>query len=512
MGADGEQAATIAFLSRPDTYGPGTGTVERIDTHGAVVFLAGERAYKLKRAVKFSYMDFSTPALRRRACEAELRLNRRTAAALYLEVRPVTRERGGSLALGGAGEAVDWVLVMLRFAEDALLDRMAERGALTTPLMIELAAAIARFHGEAAPAAEFGGREGIAAVVRINADNLRLAGALFPAAAVEALNAASAATLDRVGDLLDRRRAAGKVRRCHGDLHLRNLALIDSRPTLFDCIEFSDPIACIDVVYDLAFLLMDLWHRKLPAFANAVFNRYLDLADESDALAAMPLFLSLRAAVRAHVVAAQARAAAPGLAEEANDYLKLATRFLQPPPPALVAVGGRSGAGKSTLAYGLAPETGPAPGALVLRSDVLRKRLLGVPLQERLPERGYASRVTDRVYAEMGERAAAALAAGHSVVADAVFAKPVQRDAIAAAAATAGRPFHGLWLEAPISVLERRIEARFGDASDATVAVLRRQLGYDHGPIDWARIDASNDPPSTLGAARRALASSAGRG
>jgi len=504
-----DQSEAIAFLSRPATHG--AAAVERIDTHGAVVFLAGPRAYKLKRAVKFSYMDFSTAELRRRACEAELALNRRTAPELYLEVRSINRADGG-LAFGGDGPVLDWVVVMRRFDQDMLFDRLAGRGALTPALMVDLAGRIASFHDAATPSAAFGGAAGIRAAIDGNAGDFAVAEpGLFDAGAVAGLTEASTAALARIAALLDRRRAAGKVRRCHGDLHLRNICLDDGRPTLFDCIEFNDAIATIDVLYDLSFLLMDLEHRRLRPLGNAVFNRYLDLRDEADGLAALPLFLSLRAAIRAHVGAAAAAAqpqaaASQALRQEARGYLTMAADLLRPAPPALVAIGGLSGTGKSTLAYGLAPELGAASGARVLRSDVIRKRLMQVAPETRLPETAYRAEVTARVYAALHDEAAAALAAGHGVIVDAVFGRPAERAAMAATARAASAPFAGLWLEAPVKVLEARLGARRGDASDATAAVLRRQLAYDLGEIAWPRIDAGGDPADTLAAAWRRLA------
>ena len=228
-----------------------------------------------------------------------------------------------------------------------------------------------------------------------------------------------------LAELLDRRRAAGKVRHCHGDLHLRNICLLDGKPTLFDCLEFDEALASIDVLYDLAFLLMDLEHRGLGHFANRVFNRYLDRSEEDDGLAAMPFFLSLRAAIRAHVTAtalehAAHAAAGAKMACDARRYLGLAERFLQPQPCRLVAIGGLSGTGKSTLAAGLAPELGLRPGARVLRSDVTRKLLLGVDPEERLPATAYTRETSARVYDALRRKAAMGLAAGYTVIIDAV--------------------------------------------------------------------------------------------
>lgn len=508
-----EQDEVIAFLSRADSYDFGPGTVERLSTHISHVFLAGAFAFKLKRAVHYTYLDFSTREARRAACEAELALNRRTAPGLYLGVRAIGRTPGGALAFG-AEPAEDWVVVMRRFDQALLFDRLAEAGRLDEALMRRLADRIVAFHDQAAVEPGFGGCGSLRTVI---ADNHACFGEVaLDRGRIDALHRHSGEALARVGAILDRRRAEGKVRRCHGDLHLRNICLHEGEPLLFDCIEFSDRLACIDVLYDLAFLLMDLLHRGMDGFANLVLNRYLDARDETDGLACLPLFLSLRAAIRAHVGAFAARGMAeaearPRLAE-AGAYLDLALRLLEEGRPVLLAVGGLSGSGKSTVAAGLAPELGRKPGARVLRSDLLRKRLCGVAPEQRLPEEAYAPAVSRRVYDELGRRAGALLAAGCSVVADAVFAREEERAAIAAIAAGAGATFAGLWLDAPAGVMEARIRGRSGDISDATPEVLRRQMGYDLGRLDWSRIDAGSGRAETGALARAALSTTLQKG
>jgi uncharacterized protein len=300
-----DQTAVIEFLASPATHGGGQ--VERIDTHSAIVFLAGARGYKLKRAVLFDYLDFSTLERRRALCEAEVRLNRRTAPGLYLGVLPVTREADGSLALSGAGPPVDWVVEMNRFDQEALFDRLAAAGHLDVGLMRPLATAIAEFHAAAERRTDHGGKAGMAWVIDGNAAGFAEYGAacLDPAAASRLTSDAST-ELARRGTLLDRRRDAGFVRQCHGDLHLRNIVLLDGRPTLFDGVEFNDEISCTDVLYDLAFLLMDLWRRQLPRHANAVCNQYLAETGDVEGMRLLPLFLSCRAAVRAKTSATAA--------------------------------------------------------------------------------------------------------------------------------------------------------------------------------------------------------------
>jgi len=502
-----DQRDVIDFLSRPSSYGAAVERVEIIETHVSLVFLAGDRGYKLKRAVKFPYLDFSSAEQRRIACEAELVLNRRTAPELYLEVRPLTRTANRSVVFGTEGRVVDWVVVMRRFDQAALFDELAKTNRLNAPLMDELADHIAAFHQAAEPRPDHGGAAALAAVVKTNHCCLMAAShaGLVTEDIVE-IRERSLERLAAVGTLLDRRRAAGKVRRCHGDLHLRNVCLFDGRPTLFDCLEFSDELASVDVLYDLAFLLMDLEHRGFADFSNLVLNRYLDLTGEDDGLAAMPLFLSSRAAIRAHVTAAaMERAPRAGtkleMAAEARSYLELAAQFLRPRSCRLVAIGGLSGTGKSTLAAALAPSL----GARVLRSDVTRKRLFGVAPETRLPTSAYTSHVSRGVYKTLRRKAANVLAAGYSVIIDAVSLKPSERQSFVTVAEAAGVPFAGLWLEAAPETMDHRLRARRHDPSDASPDVLAQQLQQDPGTMEWVRIDAGDGSEGCLSAARRSL-------
>jgi aminoglycoside phosphotransferase family enzyme/predicted kinase len=500
-GGTGGQDEVIAFLSDPASYGePPDAVVERIETHGAIVFLTGERAWKLKKAVHFSYMDFSTIEKRRQVCEAELALNARASPELYLEVRSVNRQADGALGFG-PGAPVDWLVVMRRFADADLLCHVAERGALDADLCRRLADRVAAFHEGIARVRPASGAALIEHVVTGNEEAMAaLPEGLLPGADCRRLHDVSQAALDRIAPLLDARAREGHVARGHGDLHLANICLWQGEPLLFDCLEFDEALATVDLLYDLAFLLMDLIERGFTEQANWVFNRYLDRRDESSALAALPLFLSLRAGVRAHVEALRDGAAG-------RAYLAAALAFLAPAPPRLVAVGGLSGTGKSTLARALAPGLGAPPGARLLRTDVLRKRLAGAAPEQRLPESAYTPASHAAVYAQLRAQARAALAAGCPVIVDAVFDDSETRADMAALARDCGVPFAGLWLEAPRETLIARVSARQGDASDAGAAVVDKQLGRDIGPLgDWHRIDAGGGADTTVTAARAILA------
>ncbi len=482
-----DQDEVIAYLAQ--------GAEARAETHISIVFLHAGTAYKLKRAVRFSYLDYSTPVRRKAFCEAELALNRRTAPQLYRRVRAITRAASGGLEFDGPGEAVDYVLEMRRFAEADIFDSLAKAGRLSAPLLRDLTDNIAAFH----QAAERTPRDGAAllrGVVEGNAENLAKAG--FDPALVDEVNAACRVAVEAHAALLTARGAG--IRRCHGDLHLGNIVLWQGRPLLFDCIEFSDDFACIDPLYDLAFLLMDLLRRGESCFAALVFNRYLDRAKEADGMAAMKLFIAVRAVIRAHVLAAQGRG------EEGKTYLALAALVLRPATPRLLAVGGVSGSGKSTLAAAVAPELPPAPGARVLRSDVLRKTLCGVPPETRLPESAYTREMSAKVYAELLTQAEAALDAGYSVILDAAFLRREEREAAAALAGRLGVAFTGVWLDAPDEVLIARLDARRGDASDAGADVLRRQREWETGEIGWTRIDAASPKAAQRDAVMKNLA------
>ncbi len=511
-----DQSQVIAFLSRPEAYGRGAGTsagerVETIETHISVLFLIEDRAYKLKRAVRFPYLDFSTCARRQQFCQRELAVNRRTAPTLYRRVVAVTREADGRLALDGTGPAVDWLVEMVRFNQDDLLLHRLERGTLDRKTIERLADAIASFHANAEARPFSGGSDGIARIIDNNA--VAFAGlrpGMLPADGIAELTAACRKALAQCAVLLDDRRQGGQVRHGHGDLHLRNIVLVDGEPTLFDAIEFSDALADIDVLYDLAFLLMDLDYRGRRDLASLALNRYLDATGDSGGLKALPLFLALRAAIRSHVDAAAAEVVAhPGEAERlisgARRHLDLAISNLRPEAQRLVAIGGLSGSGKSRLASGLAPYLGPTPGARVVRTDATRKRLCGTPLTARLGQEAYSEEMAERTYRAVIEEARVALAAGYSVIVDGVFARPDERAAVATLAAKSSVPFDAFWLVAPQEELERRVTNRRGNISDATAEVVKMQAGYELGTIDWRELETRQSPEATLAQALTTL-------
>ena len=508
-----DQSAVIDFLASPATHGGGA--VERIDTHTSVVFLAGPRAYKLKRAVRFDYVDFSTIDRRHLMCDAEVRLNRRTAPTLYRRALAVTRTADESYVLDGSGPAADWVVEMNRFPQEALFDRLASAQRLDVGLMAPLADAVAALHTAAERRDDHGGAAGMAWVIDGNAAGFAEFGKFLDRSLADRVTMLARAALKRQAPLLDARRASGEVRQCHGDLHLRNIVLLDGWPTLFDGVEFNDEISCIDVLYDLAFLLMDLWRRRLPRHANAVWNRYLAVREDLGGLPLLPLFLSCRAAVRAKTSATAARLERDAgrqatLSELSREYLELAAQLIAPAGPSLVAIGGLSGSGKSTLALGLAPSIGAAPGAIVFRSDEIRKRLAGVSPLDRLEADAYSSGVSAEVYRTLAARAALTVRAGQAAIVDAVYARAADRQVIEETAAAASVPFVGLWLDAPEPVRLARADARRHDVSDADEAVVRQQSANDTGEIRWRRIEGSAPPEAVRAQAQAALGETIG--
>jgi aminoglycoside phosphotransferase family enzyme/predicted kinase len=470
---------------------------DRIDTHISVVFLTADRAYKLKKAQKTSYLDFRTLEDRRAVCEREIELNRRTAPAIYLGTVPVTQDADGALRLGGCGEALEWLVEMVRFDPDATFDRLAAEGRLSPELFVGLADEIALMHRTAEPLDDPALAASMEGVIEENETELSARiGRPFDAAAVEALIARYREIDAGLAGLFGDRVADGMFRVCHGDLHLRNICLFDGRPTIFDALEFNDAFTRIDVLYDVAFLLMDMIHAGLDAEANAVFNRYLYRMDDVSGLRALPYYLSSRAAIRAHVTAKMAEgmtddAKRIATCKDADAYLAQAMDSLDAPPPAMIAIGGYSGTGKSTVAYRLAPYVGGAPGAVVLGSDLLRKRRFEVEPAETLPQNAYEPEVSQDVYSEMIQDARRVAREGRSAILDATFLHPDSRTRAETAARMAGVPFFGIWLSGDPDELVRRVDARIKGASDATSAVLRRQLSDGHGETDWTEIDAT---------------------
>lgn len=489
------QKNVVDFLSSPKSYEGSV--VQQIDTHLSHIFLTGDRAYKIKRAVRYDFVDFSKPTLRKAACEKEVEINRRTAPEIYLGVVPIYCDHGVT-AWRGKGEPVDWAVEMARFDTDKQFDVLVSRGKLETSAVKALADAIGSFHRSADVVNDFKPGGGVPAVLEqistalhdhdIGAqrerDILRWTTLAFE-------------ELEKHTKFLEARRHHGWVRHCHGDLHLANICLYKGQPTPFDAIEFNDDLANIDVLYDLAFALMDFIHHNQVEHANILLNRYLSITRDYSGVRLLPLFHSMRAGVRAMVMSLPTQPAKRR--RIAERYLDLALEFLiAEEEPRLIAVGGYSATGKSTLAGELAMQVNGRAGAMLLRSDVVRKRMLDQKPEDPLEVAGYARAHTAAVYHQLLKDARRALLAGHSVIVDATFLEPSHRALLESMADRVGVKFDGLWLSAPREILIDRISQRMNGASDATEGVLEKQLQKKTDPGNWLKIDASGSPRDML--------------
>ncbi|ATE62208.1 bifunctional aminoglycoside phosphotransferase/ATP-binding protein [Thauera sinica] len=475
----------IRNLQRPDAFAHAVAGIACIETHISSVVLAGDFAYKLKKPLDLGFLDFSSLEKRRAACEEEVRLNRRTAPELYLDVVPVT----GSVdapRIGGDGEAIEYAVRMRRFAQSALLDDALEKGALPPELIDRLARHVAGFHAAAAVAAPgegFGDAQAVHFPVQQNFVQLRErvddAELLAQADLAERWSEAQFARLQPV---FERRLAEGRVRECHGDLHLGNLILLEGEPRLFDGIEFSAGLRWIDVAADVAFLVMDLQRRGRPDLAARFLDAWLERSGDYDSLQVMRYYIAYRAMVRAKVAAirlgqlgGEARAACLA---ECRAYVALAVAQAVPSRLFLAIASGVSGSGKTSQSQGLVE----ARGVIRVRADVERKRLFGLAPEDSsaaVPGGIYGAEAGRRTYARLAELAAGVIGAGWPVLVDATFLRRAQRAAFAELSRRLQVPFAILAFDAPEAMLRARVAARSaqgGDASEADVAVLEAQL------------------------------------
>jgi len=512
----------IAALLDPARYPHACGTVELVETHISWVLLAGDFAYKIKKPVALGFLDFSTLEARHRCCEEELRLNRRTAPGLYLDVVAI----GGTPqapAVGAGGAAIEYAVKMRRFDEAGLLDRLARNGALGAEILDRLAESIAAFHAGAAVAgagAPFGDLRSVRDPALANfAHVAQLGPPAQDTGRLDRLRDWTAAELARLERALAARKAGGFVRECHGDLHLGNVALVDGAPTAFDCIEFNAALRWIDVMSEVAFLVMDLLDHGLEALAWRALNRYLEATGDYGGVPVLRFYLAYRAMVRAKVALIRARQgdAAPGAQREAGAaferHLWLAERLARPAPAALVLMHGVSGSGKSWTGQRLLEAT----GALRVRSDLERKRLHGVAATgtsgSAVGGGIYGAEATQRTYERLAAVAAESLRAGWSVVVDAAFLRRAERDAFLALARSLGAPFALISCQAPPQVLRARIAARAAagtDPSEADAAVLEHQLATEEhlgeDELAAALVVRDGDPdPGSLAARLAAL-------
>ena len=496
----------ITALLDPARYPHPVERVELVQTHGAWVLLAGAFAYKIKKPVRFTFMDFSTLGSRRHACETELRVNRRfqlhdrPATHLYLGVLPIVgteaRPAWGQAGTADDQQAIEFAVQMRRFDEAARLDHVCQRGALTAAHLVGLARRMAAFQARAAAAGTGQPWGHATAAMRWPRENfVALRSALTAPAEAARVRELSEWTEQRfiaIEPLLSRRRQKERVREGHGDLHLANLVLIEDEVLPFDAIEFNDELRWIDVASDMAFLWMDLLDHGQPGLANVWLSEWLDACGDVSATSVWTFFASYRAGVRAKVATLRAQQQggagasdeADASLDEARRYLALAHAMAHPPAPRLVITHGLSGSGK-TWASGRWLQAEATGRAIRLRSDVERKRLHGVsPLAASgsgLNAGLYGPQAHTETYASLRSRARLLLQEGWTVLVDAAFLRAAERRAFAELAQAVGCPFHIIACEAPPEVLRERIRARQAggdDASEATLAVLEQQFGW----------------------------------
>ena len=476
----------IAAMMEPQRYPHAVADVELIETHISWVLLAGEFAYKIKKPVSLGFLDFSTLEARRHFCEEELRLNRRTAAQIYLEVVPICGS-AAEPALGDTGTPIEYVLKMRRFEQGALFDAIARGGGLTEDLIERLAVMIATFHAQvpAAVAGEHGTSTNVRVPALQNFDQLaQIPQSAEMIARLAALRAWTANEARRLDDVFAQRKAAGRIRECHGDLHLGNLALIDGEPVAFDCIEFNAELRWIDVFSEIAFLMMDLFDRGCDALAWCLLNAYLTETGDYEGIAVLRFYLVYRALVRAKVALLHARQLAAGASRGGEEaafahHVRLAETLAAPRPGGLILMHGLSASGKSHLSKQLAMRL----GALRVRSDVERKRLAGLTKNARsdsAPGGGlYADAPSQQTYARLAAVAAQTLQAGWRVIVDAASLRAVQRERLRDVARAAGVPFVLVSIQPPLEVLRDRLARRVAEGqsvSEADGGVLAHQL------------------------------------
>jgi len=482
------QHTLIKALCTPAAYPHPVQAIDLLETHISRVILTGPFAYKIKKPVDLQFLDFTTLEKRRHYCHEELRLNRRLAPQLYLDVVPITGSPDAPV-LGGSGPVIEYALKMRQFPQEALLDRLLVRDAVTPAHIDALARQVAAFHAQAAvadAAVPFGTPERVHQPVE---ENFRQIGERIQAAedraVLERLRVWTEHEYEvRLPDLA-RRKEQGFIRECHGDMHAGNMVLLDDEITVFDCIEFNENLRWIDVMCEVAFVVMDLTDRGRADLAYRFLNAYVEATGDYDGLRVLRYYLVYRALVRAKVAIIRmtqddldAQSAAE-TRERYRNYTRLAERYTAPPAPLLMITCGLSGSGKTTVTQALLEHL----GAIRLRSDVVRKALFGLAPEARsgsgVASGLYTRDAGERTYARLAELARTILSAGYPVILDATFLKRAQRDDMRQVAADLGVPFRILHVHAPDEVLRARVarrEREARDPSEANLAVLEAQI------------------------------------
>ncbi len=477
----------IQALHDPACYDHPVQDIRLVETHISWVLLAGDYVYKIKKPVNLGFLDFSTLEKRRFYCGEELRLNRRLAESLYLGVSAITGSASHPV-LNGNGEAIEYAVRMVRFPEEARLDRMLARGELGAAHIDSLAQELAGFHGRirvAGDGSPYGDPEHVYEPVKQNFEQIRPRIEAQDRNLLQRLETWSEQSFSGLRRTFEDRKRQGFIRECHGDAHLANMVWLDGRAVLFDCLEFNENLRWIDTMSEVAFLTMDLDDRGHPELARHALNAYLEQSGDYAGLAVFRFYQVYRALVRAKV--ACIRLGQGGLNEEEKrrvreeylGYVNLADRYTRAAPTALIITHGLSGSGKTWLSQQLLE----ALDAIRLRSDVERKRLHGLAPHQRsgsgIDSGIYTAEAGRRTYARLAELADTILQAGYPVIVDAAFLRRGQRDPFRALAKKARASFVILDIQASETALRERLRTRARqtrEASEAGLAVLDHQL------------------------------------
>jgi hypothetical protein len=492
----------VSRLLDPAAYPHPVDRVELIETHISWVLLAGERVYKIKKPVDLGFLDFTTLARRRRFCHEEVRLNRRLTTDVYLDVAAITGTASAP-RLGGEGRAIEFAVVMRRLPAERMLDRLVDEDAAPPELLDDIGRTVARFHAAADTGGEIDELGSIETIRGNWEENFAQTDALGPEVLPEEVRRAVreyvTATLEREADRFAARVAAGRSRDCHGDLQAQHVCCVEPLQ-IFDCIEFNHRFRFGDVAGEIAFLAMDLERLGRPDLAMRFLNAYLDESGDYEAVPLLDFYRAYRAWVRAKVLSFQG----PEQAAEARARFELAGRLVRPHRDVrLMLTSGVMGSGKSTVARRAAARV----GAIVVRTDAVRKRLVGVPLRERIGaafgEGVYGEEMSRRTYDEARRLAEALLRAGWPVILDGSFSRAAERDEAREVAARAGVPSSVLWCDAPDAMLAERLRQRarrqdeVSDGREELLAEHRARYDSPEGESDVIRVDTSGDaePP-----------------
>lgn len=471
----------IQQMTQPGFYPhPVQEPVQLIQTHVSYVFLTGEVAYKVKKPVNFGFLDFSTLEKRHHFCQEELRLNQRGAAELYLEVLPISQD-GDSFRLGGNDEVVEYVVKMRQFPQEALLSSMFDRGDLTEELLVKLAVAIAQFH-TIADTSDYIRSFGEIPKIRQSFDeNYEQTTAYIGGPQTQQQFDETQAYSDRFfaerQALFASRMENNWIRECHGDIHLRNICFWQDRLFLFDCIEFNEPFRFVDVMFDIAYIVMDLEARQRSDLSTLFLNTYVEQIGDWEGLQVLPLYVNRQSYVRAKVtsflldIPSVPEAEKQAASETAALYYRLAWQYTQPRKGQLLIMAGLSGSGKTTTARYLARQL----GAIHVRSDAVRKHLAGIPLEQRGGDEVYTPEMTRKTYGRLLELGILLAQEGYTVILDAKYDRQELREAVVAQALAHQLPYHSVYCTAPLEVLRDRLEHRTGDIADATADLLPKQ-------------------------------------